>query len=130
MPRGGGGAPPGTMHVMEHESHAPVPGQEPGTVSPPEVALMNHVEDNEGNTLANWTMCGGIILATLVGGIGVVIAQLWVVILGAALVVVSLVAGFVIKRFEDREDSTATAAERAPAGDDGDVATVRADSGH
>ena len=53
--------------------------------------------DNHGSTPAAWTAVTIIMIAFLVGGIGVVVAQPWLFWVGAALVVVGLVVGKVMQ---------------------------------
>lgn len=53
--------------------------------------------DNHGSTPAAWTAVTIIMVAFLVGGIGVVVAQPWLFWVGAALVVVGLVVGKVMQ---------------------------------
>jgi hypothetical protein len=55
----------------------------------------NH--DNHGSTPAAWTAVTIIMIAFLIGGIGVVVAQPWLFWVGAALVVVGLVVGKVMQ---------------------------------
>ena len=53
--------------------------------------------DNHGSTPAAWTAVTIIMVAFLVGGIGVVVAQPWLFWAGVALVVVGLVVGKVMQ---------------------------------
>jgi hypothetical protein len=53
--------------------------------------------DNHGSTPAAWTAVTIIMVAFLVGGIGVVAAQPWLFWVGVALVVVGLVVGKVMQ---------------------------------
>lgn len=53
--------------------------------------------DNHGSTPAAWTAVTIIMIAFLIGGIGVVVAQPWLFWAGVALVVVGLVVGKVMQ---------------------------------
>ncbi|MCU0282302.1 MAG: hypothetical protein MUD13_00170 [Candidatus Nanopelagicales bacterium] len=53
--------------------------------------MAEHGHDNHGQTPANWTGAGIIMLAFLVGTVGVVIAQPIVFWIGVALVVVGMI---------------------------------------
>jgi len=53
--------------------------------------------DNHGSTPAAWTAVTIIMVAFLVGGIGVVVAQPWLFWVGVGLVVVGLVVGKVMQ---------------------------------
>jgi hypothetical protein len=53
--------------------------------------------DNHGSTPAAWTAVTIIMIAFLVGGIGVVVAQPWLFWVGAALVVVGIIVGKVMQ---------------------------------
>jgi Family of unknown function (DUF6704) len=53
--------------------------------------------DNHGSTPAAWTAVTIIMIAFLVGGIGVVMAQPWLFWVGVALVVVGIIVGKVMQ---------------------------------
>ena len=53
--------------------------------------------DNHGSTPAAWTAVTIIMIAFLVGGIGVVVAQPWLFWVGVALVVVGIIVGKVMQ---------------------------------
>lgn len=53
--------------------------------------------DNHGSTPAAWTAVTIIMIAFLIGGIGVVVAQPWLFWAGVALVVIGLVVGKVMQ---------------------------------
>ena len=63
--------------------------------------------DNHGSTPAAWTAVTIIMVAFLVGGIGVVVAQPWLFGVGAALVVLGLVVGKVMQMMGLRADQNA-----------------------
>ncbi|HVQ87560.1 MAG TPA: HGxxPAAW family protein [Actinomycetes bacterium] len=58
---------------------------------------MTDPHDDHGSTPAAWTAVTIIMVAFLVGGIGILLSQAWVFWVGVALVVVGLVAGKVMQ---------------------------------
>ncbi len=76
---------------------------------------MSDAHDNHGSTPAAWTAVTIVMVAFLVGGIGVLMSNVAVFWIGAALVVVGLIVGKVMqmmgmggKPVEHRSESTAT----------------------
>lgn len=53
---------------------------------------------NEGKTLASWVTMAGITLGAIVAGFAVALASVWMFCVGAAVIVVSLVVGLVLRK--------------------------------
>ncbi|HEX6887036.1 MAG TPA: HGxxPAAW family protein [Candidatus Nanopelagicales bacterium] len=66
--------------------------------------MAEHVHDNHGQTPANWTGAAIIMLAFIVGTVGVVIAQPIVFWVGVALVVVGAVVWKVMLGMESKPE--------------------------
>ena len=58
---------------------------------------MSGANDDHGSTPAAWTAVTIIMIAFLVGGVGVLMANVWVFWLGVALIVVGVVVGKVMQ---------------------------------
>ncbi len=58
---------------------------------------MSDAHDDHGSTPAAWTAVIIIIVAFVVGGVGVLLAQSWLFWVGAVLIVVGVVAGKVMQ---------------------------------
>jgi Family of unknown function (DUF6704) len=58
---------------------------------------MSDAHDNHGSTPAAWTAVIIVIVAFVVGGVGVLLAQPWLFWVGVGLIVVGIVAGKVMQ---------------------------------
>ncbi|MGC4173731.1 HGxxPAAW family protein [Demequina sp.] len=58
----------------------------------PDAAAPNH-----GMTLAAWVLNSGIVIAFLVGGIGMMVGAMWAIWVGIAIAVLSLAAGATLR---------------------------------
>jgi hypothetical protein len=85
--------PAGTEPVTPVDSPSGAAG---GAPSPPEAAVEHG--DDEGNTPAAWTACGGVIVASLVGAFAVVFGSWLLGALAVALAGAALLAGYLMSR--------------------------------
>lgn len=60
---------------------------------PPHPAPMNH-----GNTRAAWTLVVLVLVGAVVAALGVAFATVWLFVVGAAVIVAGIVAGWVLQR--------------------------------
>ncbi len=70
-----------------------------GHAPPPEP-----VHDSEGQTLAAWTACGGVIAASVVAGAGVIIGSIPLAVASVPVALVGLAAGGLIGRAQRAAD--------------------------
>jgi hypothetical protein len=80
---------------------------------------MSEEHDNHGSTPAAWTAVTIVMVAFLVGGIGVLMSNVVVFWVGVALVVVGLIVGKVMQMMGMGGKPVPTASERSPAASGG-----------
>jgi hypothetical protein len=80
---------------------APLGTGGPGTAPSPPDAAVEHGDD-EGRTPAAWTVCGGVIAASLVGAFAVVFGSWVLAATAVAVAAVALVAGHLMSRAAGR----------------------------